>query len=123
VPIPSRKTPFALPASYRSYDEIELDYSDLIHVKGARPAKADTSATDHEVDTASSGETRGGMFREWDVWDYVVAIGVILLLIGLIIPIFSDRRELAIFAPVGAAAIGLGGFRARQRSAVPTQSY
>lgn len=77
-----------------------------------------TSHSAHEVShlPAVVEEKAVSNFR-WDAYDYIVAVGAILVLMGLLIPLLTKDKELTFIFPLGAACIGLGTFLSRRHTA------
>jgi len=112
--IPRRKMPFIRPAQYRARGDFTSNYAYVFDAKSARRHKdAPTPVIQREFPRAIGWSQ---LVCGWDLWDYVVALGLLLLVIGLSIPLLSKDRELAVLAPLGAALIGLGALKARHKN-------
>lgn len=55
--------------------------------------------------------------QAWNLYDYLVVLGVLLVLFGLVVPFITGDKSLAIALPAGAACIGAGTFLARRSPA------
>jgi hypothetical protein len=113
-----RKAHLAVITDHRNFDEITIDYRSVIDAKSSRrsPLEARPPLPDQEVLVDPKPVD---WFRDWDAWDILVAFGVLLLLVGVLVPLVSSRKEAAIAAPLGAAAIGFGAYRSRQKNNPP----
>ena len=71
---------------------------------------------------AISEEGDGGIdldLRNWDKYDFVSVVGIILLAIGLIFALLPSMRPWGILFPVGAALAAFAAYGARRRDAYP----
>ena len=57
--------------------------------------------------------------RNWNIYDYATAVGVVLLILGLAFALLPSMRSWGVLFPIGAALMAFAGYGARRRDAYP----
>src|SRR5205823_4544856 len=57
--------------------------------------------------------------RNWNIYDYATAVGVVLLILGLVFALLPSMRSWGVLFPIGAALMAFAGYGARRRDAYP----